>query len=70
MTRQMSKRRHAHAFVTSAVGTTVMSIVAAWLFTATLPDLSPSSAEHRSHQPATGPLYRLSPLPPGADWTA
>ena len=70
MSRKMSQHSHAHAFAGCAVGTTLISVVVAWLFTAVLPTLSPGSVELRSHQPMSGPLYRLSPVPPGADWTA
>ena len=57
------------ALVTSTLGTTLGSILAAWVvssiaFTPGLPtpDVSHSNTSHH--------LYQISPIPPGADWAA
>ena len=70
-----SKRQFPVAIVSSTVGTTLISIVAAWLVAS--PALTPIVAppettqyEHtKSHKPS-GRLYRLSPVPAGVDWTS
>ena len=75
MTRPMTKRSFPSALVSSTVGTTLFSIAAVWLMTSpafapvvTTPDNA--SVEHsKPYQPSARPLYRLSPIPPGADWT-
>lgn len=75
MTRPMTKRLFPRALVSSTVGTTLISIAAVWLVTShafapvvATPD---STIEHlQSPQPSARHLYRLSPIPPGADWTS
>jgi hypothetical protein len=74
MTRPMTKRFFPRAIVSSTVGTTLISIAAVWLVTshAFAPVVAtPDTAieDSKSHQPARH-LYRLSPIPPGADWTS
>ena len=69
MSRQMSQHPHPHTLVGSALGTTLISIAAVWILTATLPVVPNGSIERQSSQPS-GHLYHLSPIPPGADWTA
>jgi hypothetical protein len=59
------------AFVISTIGTALISVIAAWLatslvFTPTM--LQPGSTKW--DQSSSRPLYRLSPIPAGADWTA
>jgi hypothetical protein len=55
-------------FVSSTVGTTLMSILAAWVVSSlafaplAMPDVG---SAHPSHH-----LYQLSPIPAGADWTS
>ena len=76
MTRPMTKRLFPRALVSSTAGTTLISIAAAWLVTShafapvvATPDTA--SIEHsKNYQPSDRPLYRLSPIPPGADWTS
>ena len=75
MTRPMTKPPFPRALVSSTVGTTLLSIAAVWFVTshAFLPVVAtPDTAiEHpQSHQPSARHLYRLSPIPPGADWTS
>lgn len=59
------------AFVGSTLGTALASIAATWLVTSlvfvpvmTHPDRT------KWDQSSSRPLYRLSPIPAGADWTA
>jgi hypothetical protein len=76
MTRPMTKPLFPRALVSSTVGTALISIAAAWLVTShafapvvATPDTA--NIEHsKSHQPSDRPLYRLSPIPAGADWTS
>jgi len=76
MTRPMTKRLFPRALISSTVGTTLISIAAVWLVTshAFVPVVAtPDTAniEHsKSYQLSDRPLYRLSPIPPGADWTS
>jgi hypothetical protein len=75
MTRPMTKRQVPGAFVTSTVGTALISIAAVWLATSSV--LAPVAAipdtakfEQTKPYKPSGHLYRLSPIPPGADWTS
>ena len=76
MTRPMTKHSFPCALASSTVGTTLISIAAVWLVTSlayapvvTAPDTA--SVEHaKPYKPSGRPLYRLSPIPPGADWTS
>ena len=75
MTRPMTKRQVPGAIVSSTVGTTLISIAAVWL--ATSPVFAPVVAtpdtarfeQSKPHKPSDR-LYRLSPIPAGADWTS
>ena len=75
MTRPMTKRQVPSAIVTSTVGTVLISIAAVCL--ATSPVFAPAVAtpdtakyeQTRPYKPS-GRLYRLSPIPAGADWTS
>jgi hypothetical protein len=71
----MTKRQVPGAIVTSTMGTALISIAAVWL--ATSPVLAPVVAtpdtatfEQAKPYKPSGRLYRLSPIPPGADWTS
>ena len=76
MTRPMTKRLFPRALVSSTAGTTLISIAAIWLVTShafapvvATPDTA--NIEHaKTYQPSARPLYRLSPIPAGADWTS
>ena len=76
MTRPMTKRQFPRALISSTIGTTLISIAAVWLVTSNAlvpvvatPDTA--SVEHsKPYQPSARHLYRLSPIPPGADWTS
>jgi hypothetical protein len=75
MTRPMTKRQFPRALISSTVGTTLISIAAAWLVTshafAPLVATDSTKIEHsKTYQASSGPLYRLSPIPAGADWTS
>ena len=70
-------RTHTHrsfAFVSSTLGATLISIVAAWTFSSVILDPvapnSPSAVHLKPDQPTSRHLFRISPIPPGADWTA
>jgi hypothetical protein len=68
-------RHHDHrfAFASSTLGATLVSIVAAWTVSSVIVEpieTRDPNAIHQSGQPASKHLYRLSPIPPGADWTA
>jgi hypothetical protein len=60
------------AFVSSTFGATLISIVAAWTVSSVIFDVAPRdpNAINQSNQPASKHLYRISPIPAGADWTA
>ncbi len=74
MTRPMTKRLFPRALITA--GTTLISNATVWLVAshALAPVVAtPDSAniEHpKGYQPSDRPLYRLSPIDPGADWTS
>ena len=76
MTRPMTKRLFPRALVSSTIETTLISIAAVWLVTShafapvvATPDTA--NIEHsKNYQPSDRPLYRLSPIPAGADWTS
>ena len=70
-------RTHNHrslAFVSSTLGATLISIVAAWTVSSAILDPiapnSPSATHLKSDQPNSRHLFRISPIPSGADWTA
>jgi hypothetical protein len=69
-------RHHDHrfAFVSSTLGVTLLSIVAAWTVSSVILDPAlpndPGAVHLKSNQPASKHLFRISPIPPGADWTA
>jgi hypothetical protein len=73
MTRKMTKA--SFPLVSSTLGTIMVSFAAVWLASSSLyaPVIAardtasaPTSNSHRS----SSPLYRLSPIPAGADWTS
>jgi ABC-type uncharacterized transport system permease subunit len=73
MTRKMTKA--SFPLVSSTLGTIMVSFAAVWLATSSLhapmiadPDnvSAPTTNPHHSSYP----LYRLSPIPAGADWTS
>ncbi|HEX9753619.1 MAG TPA: hypothetical protein VGA46_09280 [Methyloceanibacter sp.] len=74
MTRKMTKHSFPYALMSSTLGTVLVSMTAVWLATAAYaPVAAPDAASaHRSHSPSSSShrLFRLSPIPPGADWTS
>jgi hypothetical protein len=57
------------ALVSSTLGTTLVSILAAWAVSSFV--FAPAPAAPESGSTASGHhLYQLSPIPAGADWTA
>ena len=69
MTRKMTKLPFPYALVSSTLGTVLVSMTAVWLATAAYAPLTtPAAQAPRSTSPHQ--LYRLSPIPPGADWTS
>jgi hypothetical protein len=73
MTRPMTKSQFPRALISSTVGTTLFSIAAVWLVTFAPVVATPDTASiesSKSYQPSSRHLYRLSPIPPGADWTS
>jgi hypothetical protein len=61
-----------YALISSTLGTVLVSVTAVWLATSTYDapmsrhDAPPApSCASSSHQ-----IFRLSPIPPGADWTS
>jgi hypothetical protein len=74
MTRKMTKPTFPYALLSSTLGTVLVSVTAVWLAAATYapaPAPDRASAVH-SNSPSSSsqPLFRLSPIPPGADWTS
>ncbi len=74
----LSMTRHSNhrpfAFVSSTLGVTLISVVAAWTVSSAILDPvapnSPSVVRLKPDQPTSRHLFRISPIPPGADWTA
>lgn len=76
MTRNQTNHSQPCALVSSTLGTTLVSFVAAWLAASSLcapmatgSDTASATRSH-SHSSSSGRLYQLSPIPPGADWTS
>jgi hypothetical protein len=75
MTHPMTNRQSPRAIVSSTMGATLISIAAVWFVTshpftpvAATPDTT--TIEHGQSRQTDRPLYRLSPIPAGADWTS
>ena len=69
MTRTMTKPSLPYALASSTLGTVFVSMTAVWLAAATYPPLTAHDAQP-SHSTNSQQLYRLSPVPAGADWTS
>ena len=72
MTLNMTKHSVPFALLSSTLGTILVSVTAVWLATsAYAPAARPNAAalHHYSHG-SSSPLFRLSPIPAGADWTS
>jgi hypothetical protein len=73
MTRKMTELPVSFALMSSTLGTILVSVTAVWLATSIYaPTARPeAAAPHHSYSGSSSqPLYRLSPIPPGADWTS
>jgi hypothetical protein len=69
MTRKMTKPSFPYALLSSTLGTVLVSMTAVWLASATYVPIAAPAAEP-SHSTGSHQLYRLSPIPAGADWTS
>ena len=67
MTRSTQNRSRTRLFVSSTLGTTLVSIVAVWIVIAIAP-IAATPAVHATQ--SQGNNFQLSPIPPGADWTS
>ena len=72
MTRNTTKRPAPFALMSSTLGTILVSVTAVWLATSANGPVHPDADApyHSSSGSSSQPLYRLSPVPPGADWTS
>jgi hypothetical protein len=68
MTRKMTKLPAPFALMSSTIGTILVSVTAVWLATsAYAPAARPDAAAPQHYSPgSSSPLFRLSPIPPGA----
>jgi hypothetical protein len=69
MTRKMTKSSFPYALASSTLGTILVSMTAVWLATAAFAPLTTPAAQ-APHSTGSQQLYRLSPVPAGADWTS
>jgi hypothetical protein len=74
MTRKMTKPLFPYPLMSSTLGTILVSTAAVWLATSAYAPVSRPDAASAQHSNSSGsssqPLFRLSPIPPGADWTS
>jgi hypothetical protein len=58
--------------VSSTLGTILVSVTAVWLATSANAPVRPDAdaGYHSSSGSSSQPLYHLSPVPAGADWTS
>lgn len=57
-----------YAIASSALATAIISLLAASLIVSALAPEAPSSMQQNLYDSSHGHLYRLSPIPAGADW--
>jgi hypothetical protein len=69
MTRKMTKPSFPYALASSTLGTVLVSMTAVWLATAAYAPLTAPAAQ-APRSTSSQQLYRLSPVPAGADWTS
>jgi hypothetical protein len=75
MKRLETKPSSPSLIVTSTLGTTLVSVVVAWFaISLSAPIVGrediPSATQSNPYKSPSRNLYRLSPIPAGADWTA
>jgi hypothetical protein len=72
MIKARARRSRPWSRPTAAFAVTLASIMMAWLANSISVQLDnlerPRAVQAAPHQPPSGNLYRLSPVPPGADW--
>jgi hypothetical protein len=69
MTHSTQNRGLPRLFVSSTLGTTLVSIAAAWIVTSVAFATPDTPSTVHAYQPH-GHNFQLSPIPPGADWTS
>jgi hypothetical protein len=72
MTRPTTNHLFPYALMSSTLGTILVSMAAVWLASlAYAPVSPPDAATHHFHSSGSSsqPLFRLSPIPAGADWS-
>jgi hypothetical protein len=72
MARTTTKLPVPFALMSSTLGTILVSMTAVWLATSAYApaDRPDAAASHHNSSGSSSKLYRLSPIPPGADWTS
>ena len=70
MTRNMTKLPVPFALMSSTLGTILVSVTAVWLATSAYAPARPDAEAPHHFSSGSSPLYRLSPIPAGADWTS
>jgi hypothetical protein len=71
MIRNSTKLPVPFALMSSTLGTILVSVTAVWPATsAYAPAARPDAAASHHFSSGPSPLYRLSPIPAGADWTS
>jgi hypothetical protein len=74
MTRPRTMRQFPNTIIRSSLLTTMVSIAAVWLLNSAVAPVAvtPDAAkrDHAETYKPSGRLFRLSPIPPGADWTS
>jgi len=71
MTRTMTK--HSFLLMSSTLGTILVSATAVWLATSAYQPMTAHDTAHAlgsQSQAWPHPLFRVPPVPPGADWTS
>jgi hypothetical protein len=67
MARNTTKHSLPYALLSSTLGSILVSFAAVWLATS---HLNAAGVGHSSYHSPSGPMFQLSPIPPGADWTS
>lgn len=62
--------KRSHLLVTSALATAIISLLATSIIISALAPEAPSIEHRNLYDSSQGHLFRLSPVPPGADWTS
>jgi hypothetical protein len=70
MTRNTTKLPVPFALIGSTLGTILVSVTSVWLATSACAPAARPDATAPQFSSGSAPLFRLSPLPAGADWTS